>query len=543
MKLAAAIAAGLLLALPLHAGAAAPEEVLQQVQQQQGQVTRSNQEREARFAREKSEAAGKLAKARGGLGALQSRGKSLQAQFDANQKELVALQGQQTVEASDATELPRALRIIAGNFRVLLADSWVNAQYPAREKLLAQMSDEKAVPSTRDLEQLWHALEDQLRESGRSARFTAEVHDGDEAEKETVIRVGEFSAVEENGHFLLYEPQKGLTPAAHQPAWRWRRLASNFADESKGLAPMALDPGAGSVLRQIAQQPNVLGRIIRLLVLFALLMLAGAQLRRLWAPPPRWRRRVVTGAVGEALAVYDSRFNVALFVSLCHLAFLLWLLQGLIPSNATASLATQQQVFEIVPVEGPPAAKVEQAAAPGAPGPPPPIPAPNLAISMPKSMVNAPPVDVAMPSINMPVEIQSGGALFGGQFAGFAGSAGTGQGAGGAGSGTGGGGFGRGVGGGGKPFIPLSTARPQISRYAYERGIEGWVVVSFTVHQGRTRDIRIVDSEPKGIFEAAAVESISHWIYPSEPSGITLTQRVEFKLEDFQYNWNEGLAR
>jgi protein TonB len=400
------------------------------------------------------------------------------------------------------------------------------------------MSDTKAVPGTRDLEGLWHALEDQLRESGRVARFTADVHDGDDVDKLEVIRAGEFATVKDNGRFLIYEPKLGLVEAAHQPAWHMRHVAANFADETAGLVTMVIDPGAGSVLRQIAGRPDVFGRIVKTLLLFVLLMLTVPQLRRLWQE--RKGLRVASGdALADALAVYDSRFNVALFVSLWHLAFLLWLLQGLFGADsAKAEIATAQEVFQIVPIDAPPAANVQEAAASGPPSPPPPIPAPTLSVAPPTSTVKAP-VEVAMPSINVPMPVQSGGALFGSQFAGFAGSAGNGNGAGGAGSGTGGGGTGRGVGGGGKPIIPLSTARPQISDYAFQRGIEGWVVVSFTVGtEGRVKNIRIVDADPKGVFEAAAVESIANWIYPRLGFEAQLTQRVEFKLEDHQYNWN-----
>lgn len=133
-------------------------------------------------------------------------------------------------------------------------------------------------------------------------------------------------------------------------------------------------------------------------------------------------------------------------------------------------------------------------------------------------------------SVSVPVNL--GGSGFGigkGAFSGFAR---------GGGSGSGGGGAGAGQGFSGKEFIPLSTARPQIPEWAYKRGIEGWVEVVFTVMpSGRVQDVRIVDAQPKGVFEAAAVESISNWIYAQGKKARTVKQRVDFKLEDFKYNW------
>lgn len=108
----------------------------------------------------------------------------------------------------------------------------------------------------------------------------------------------------------------------------------------------------------------------------------------------------------------------------------------------------------------------------------------------------------------------------------------------GAGSAAGGGGGGGGEGFSGKELIPLSTARPQIPEWAFKRGIEGWVECSFVVlPNGHVRDVKIVDAQPKGVFEAAAIESISNWIYAEHPKARQVKQRVEFKLSDFQYNW------
>jgi len=103
---------------------------------------------------------------------------------------------------------------------------------------------------------------------------------------------------------------------------------------------------------------------------------------------------------------------------------------------------------------------------------------------------------------------------------------------------AGGGGGGGGQGFVGKELIPLSTARPQIPEWAYKRGIEGWVECIFTVMpNGHVTDVKIVDAQPKGVFEAAAVESISNWIYAEYPKARQVKQKVEFKLSDFQFNW------
>ena len=87
-------------------------------------------------------------------------------------------------------------------------------------------------------------------------------------------------------------------------------------------------------------------------------------------------------------------------------------------------------------------------------------------------------------------------------------------------------------------MTPLSTARPQIPQYACDRGIEGWVEAVYVVGtNGRVSNIRILDADPKGLFEAAMVESLTHWIYERQKKPLEMTQRVEMKVEDCAYNW------
>lgn len=164
---------------------------------------------------------------------------------------------------------------------------------------------------------------------------------------------------------------------------------------------------------------------------------------------------------------------------------------------------------------------------------PPSISAPSLAAPQPAA-VSAPALDVA--PVGIPTDIGGGSDLMG--TSAFGGFAGVGSGAGGSGNG-GGGGFGHGQGFKGRTLIPLATARPEITKWAYEHKIQGWVEVVFTVNKlGQVRNIRIVDAHPKGVFEAAAVRSISHWIYPKQSHPIEVEQRVQFRLKDYKYNWN-----
>jgi protein TonB len=174
-----------------------------------------------------------------------------------------------------------------------------------------------------------------------------------------------------------------------------------------------------------------------------------------------------------------------------------------------------------------------ESAPPPPPAAPPALAQPNMpTVEMPVVAVN--PVNTG--SVSVPVTLGSGSLSLGssGIFGGFAGGRGNGNGNG----GGGGAGYGSGQGFKGKPLIPISTARPQMPEWACKKGIKGWVEVVFTVMpNGRVQDVKIVDADPRGVYEAAAIESVSNWIYESSSKAREVKQRVPMDPADCEYNW------
>jgi periplasmic protein TonB len=182
----------------------------------------------------------------------------------------------------------------------------------------------------------------------------------------------------------------------------------------------------------------------------------------------------------------------------------------------------------------------QESAAPDTAPPPPPAAPPALAradlppINAPAISITPTPVEIAVgggPTVNLGNGISLGAS---GVFGGFSKGFGNGNGGGG-----GGGGGGSGEGFSGKELIPLSTARPQMPEWACKQNIKGWVEAVFTVMpNGRVRDVKIVDAQPRGVYEAAAVESISNWIYNESKQTRQVDQRVDMDPADCQYNWH-----
>jgi protein TonB len=62
--------------------------------------------------------------------------------------------------------------------------------------------------------------------------------------------------------------------------------------------------------------------------------------------------------------------------------------------------------------------------------------------------------------------------------------------------------------------VPLVRIPPEYPLGPQARGIEGWVVIQFTIDEvGRVRDPSVVQAEPPGVFDNAAVAALLRWRY------------------------------
>lgn len=87
-------------------------------------------------------------------------------------------------------------------------------------------------------------------------------------------------------------------------------------------------------------------------------------------------------------------------------------------------------------------------------------------------------------------------------------------------------------------YLPIVKVAPVYPRRALQRGIEGFVIVEFTVtKQGTVRDPIVVEANPSGIFEQAAMDAAMKFKYKprvvngeaAEVSGIQ--NRITFQID------------
>jgi protein TonB len=87
--------------------------------------------------------------------------------------------------------------------------------------------------------------------------------------------------------------------------------------------------------------------------------------------------------------------------------------------------------------------------------------------------------------------------------------------------------------------VPLVRIPPQYPPRAASRGIEGWVQVQFTITEtGAVKDPTVVDADPEGLFDEAALRSIVRWRYnPKVEDGVAVERVgvqtvIRFVLEE-----------
>ncbi|KZX58959.1 hypothetical protein A3709_15465 [Halioglobus sp. HI00S01] len=90
--------------------------------------------------------------------------------------------------------------------------------------------------------------------------------------------------------------------------------------------------------------------------------------------------------------------------------------------------------------------------------------------------------------------------------------------------------------------VPYNTRKPNVPEVAWENKISGWVLVAFTVTpEGATRNVRILDARPRGVFEEKVIAAVEDWRYTlsfkgKQRSNLVLTQRVEVHWKDYPQN-------
>jgi biopolymer transport protein ExbB len=235
------------------------DQLLDQIRDSSQQMSKANQDREARFLREKNRQAARLAEAESARAAADARVRAAKARYDRAQTEIAALRERLQGRVGDSAQIFAAVADASRSLRASAADSMVTPQFPDRLAELDEFAEARELPSVDEIERLWFLYAQQIVESGKTAQYPAPVFAADGTQQSgTVTRVGEFAAFAD-GRYLSIEPGSGrLAVLTRQPSG-YTGLIDDFGDESP--SPIMIDPSHGALLRLAAERPSLFERV------------------------------------------------------------------------------------------------------------------------------------------------------------------------------------------------------------------------------------------------------------------------------------------
>lgn len=260
MLAAAAITLSAGIAFNAAADTAKLDQLLEQVKKQRTVEGRANQERERAFLAERSDKQALLNTAKKQQADEEARGKALQKKFAEN--DLLIAQKQQELESALGTmgELFGVVRQSANQSIGIISSSIISAQYPGRDIPLRTIASATELPNLAEMEDLWMALLTEMTESGKIAKFDAEVVKLDGGSStQRVTRFGTFHLTTDTEYLVLNKDTDQIQPLGREPQSKIHNSVAAFSEAKPGeLAGLYLDPTKGNSLLRLNQQRSTL---------------------------------------------------------------------------------------------------------------------------------------------------------------------------------------------------------------------------------------------------------------------------------------------
>lgn len=297
--------------------------LLEQVKKDRVSEARINKQREAEFTAARADKQALLRKARAALKAEQERGERLKNQFAQNEITLANKEVELQTAVGTLGEMFGVVRQASAEAYGRISTSIVSAEYPGRAEFLDRMSNEaKGLPNIRELEDLWFALQTEMTQSGKVSRFTTDVVSLDGgSQPQSVVRIGTFNLVSDQGYLIYKDQLKQVQPLGRQPDGYMFRSATDFGDAGAGIEAVYIDPSQGQILGLLTAKATLeeryhagglpgyvitamlaVGLLIALYKLITLTIVSGGIRRQLNNPDTV----ATTNPLGRILTVYED---------------------------------------------------------------------------------------------------------------------------------------------------------------------------------------------------------------------------------------------
>jgi len=302
------------------------DQLLEQVKKDRISEGKINRERENEFKAARADKQALLNKGKRQLKAEQDRGDRLAKQFSQNERTLGEKAAELETAKGDLGEIFGVVRRQANDTIGAITGSIISAQYPGREALLGKLAEAKELPNIAELEELWIALQTEMTESGKIAKFDTEVVDNEGGvSTQSVTRIGSFNLMNDT-NYLIYNVQTSqVQPLGRAAESQYLNTVTGFAAASAGsLVPVYIDPSKGSILRLNTQKATLKERfdaggpvgIIITIVLAIGLSIAIVRFFSLFLLQAKMRKQMkntetpnTNNPLGRILTVYQENRN------------------------------------------------------------------------------------------------------------------------------------------------------------------------------------------------------------------------------------------
>ncbi|MBY5921154.1 MotA/TolQ/ExbB proton channel family protein [Ferrimonas balearica] len=234
------------------------DQLLNQIKQSRQSEARINKQREAEFVAERADKQKLLRDAKAALAAEKQRGEDLATSFTNNDQEIDRLSRDLATATGDLGEMFGVVRQVSGDMSGQLNASLVSAQFPGRDDFMAELASAKELPTIKELEELWIALQTEMTQSGKVVKFNAEVIDPNgNVSEQAVTRVGNFTLLDAK-EYLTYNTETGtIQRLAKQPEGFKVRTVGQYSGSSAGQTPLFVDPSRGALLAVYTQKATL----------------------------------------------------------------------------------------------------------------------------------------------------------------------------------------------------------------------------------------------------------------------------------------------
>jgi biopolymer transport protein ExbB len=268
IQLAGISVAGLFLAISSQTYAQAPAtslaELLNNVEQDRIAQSAESREREQRFQSQANQQQQILDDTKARIVQEETTNTQLTETFDANQLVIAERREALRTARADLNELLGTIQGVAGDFRSIMENSLISAQFDGREEFMDDFIERVASDTEQvridEIERFWFFMQQELTESGNVVQYTDQVSlPSGESTERRVTRIGAFNAISE-GDYLSYTGAIGhLQVLPRQPSGDVVGRAIAFENATSGMHKVGIDPtGAlgGSMMANLINFPT-----------------------------------------------------------------------------------------------------------------------------------------------------------------------------------------------------------------------------------------------------------------------------------------------